>query len=111
MSYALNVPAAQYSAVGAASAAFTNPMAMNQLYAFVSSTNCWVAVVATGTAATAAADARQYCYAGQMYILYNPDYQPTAPSATTTTNAFVKTIRDTADGHATLTPLTLIDDL
>lgn len=106
MPYALNVPATEKMDVAATSAGFTTPMRPGQIYRFVSTTACWVKVTTTAGAAEAAAAGNIYCAAGEVLVLCNVvDYDAGNPSATTTTNGFVKAIRASADGTATLTPI------
>lgn len=87
----------QYTAVGVASAKFTNPMQPGQQYLFSASTNCFVKVTVTGGAASAAADNILYITGGPPLPLCSPD------SNGVTDNSYVHVIRDTADGKATLT--------
>lgn len=96
---------AQYVAVATASAGFTNPMVPGVLYRFTANTDCWVKVTTTGGAAEASTANNTFCISGQVLILASPDYDAASPSSATTTNGFVKVIRNTADGKATLTPL------
>ena len=106
-SYALS-GVSQYVAVATASAAFTNPMKPGVIHHFTSSTACWVRVTATGTAAVAATEHNIYCPADGVLLLVSPDTDKAQPSSTTTTNGFVKVIRASADGVATLTPLVAV---
>lgn len=95
----------QYVAVASTSAKFTNPMKPGAIYRFTANTDCWVNIGATGGAAAASAADMILCLSGQTLILTGPDYDPTTPSSTTTTNGYVHVIRNTADGKATLSLL------
>ena len=86
---------AQYVAVGAASAGFTNPMEPGKQYMLRSTVDCWVKVTTTGGAAAAATTQNIPVKAGVPLPLANPE-------RSSTTNAYVKVIRDSVDGHASL---------
>ncbi len=90
-----SVTSAQYVAVATASAGFTNPMAPGAQYFFTADTDCWVKVTTTGGSAAADTADNVFVKSGMVIPLANPD-------ASGTTNAFVKVIRQTADGDATL---------
>jgi len=94
MEFALSA-SSQYVAVAVASAGFTNPMDPGKLYRFISSTNCWVRVTTSGGSAAADTTNNHFVAANQEVYLRNPDVSSVA-------NAYVKVIRDTADGDATL---------
>ena len=89
---------AQYLAIGAASGKFTNAMVPGIVYRFTANTDCWVCVAATGGAAQASTANNHFCISGQVLLLCNPDTSSTA-------NAFVHVIRNTADGKGTLSPM------
>lgn len=107
MAFALSA-VSQYLAVAGTSAQFTNPMRPGQIYRFTANTDCWLCIAATGGSAQANTANNILCLSGQTLILAGPHYDASNPSATTTTNAFVHVIRNTADGKATLTALTSV---
>jgi hypothetical protein len=87
----------QYVAVGAASAGFTTPMKSGLQYLFSANTDCWVKVTVTGGSAAANTADNILYKAGMGWLpLMAPD------NAGTTTNSFVKVIRESADGDACL---------
>lgn len=95
----------QYVAVAATSAKFTNAMRPGQIYRLTVNTDCWLNIGATGGAAQASTADNVLVLSGQTVYLTGPHYSATDPSSSTTTNAFVHLIRNSADGKATLTPL------
>lgn len=97
MSVALSA-SAQYLAVAATSAQFTNPMSPGVVYRLTANTDCWVTVAGTGGAAQASTANNHFLISGQTILLVNPD-------VSSTTNAYVHMIRNSADGKATLSPL------
>lgn len=80
--------------VTATSAAFTLVMAVQSDYVFVSTTNCFIKQSANAAAATAASTSMLW-----------PASQPIKLSGNN--GARLTVIRDTADGKASLTPITL----
>ena len=109
--YVPNIAGSERVAVAAASAGFTTPMKPGQVYLFTANTNCWVKVTTTGGSAVADTSGNMYVHAGQTVYLSNlADFDNSLPSGTTTTNGFVKVIRDSADGDATLTPMVRVFD-
>ncbi len=100
MPYLASVTTSQVLAVGSSSGKFTNAMAQGAQYLFTCESDCWIKVAATGGAAAADTADNIFVKAGMTIPLCNTEDSGT-------TNSFVHAIRQSVDGDATLTKVTL----
>ncbi len=82
-------------AVSGTTAQFTSAMAPGFQYRFTASTDCWIRVASTGTAAVADTANNILYIKGQTLFIANPDNVGS-------TNGFVNVIQDSAAGRASL---------
>lgn len=85
----------QVLTIAAASAKFTNAMQPGQQYWFISTTDCWIKVTATGGAAAVGTADNIFVPANVYVPLQNPDFSGT-------TNSFVHAIQAASGGTGNL---------